>query len=63
MNPSVIMAENKPKLNTIRCTNCGRVLFEAEIKDGIVVKKCKCGVINTIISVNKKSASLSGSVQ
>lgn len=63
MNPTQNMAEAKRKLTTVRCTSCGRVLFEAEIKDGIVVKKCKCGVTNTIVSENKTPASLSASVQ
>jgi phage FluMu protein Com len=36
----------------IRCIACKKVLFEADIKEGIVKKKCKCGTMN-IISVEK----------
>ena len=56
------MAKQGRKLTAVRCVSCGKILFEAEIKDGIVVKKCKCGVTNTIVSENKKPATLSGSV-
>jgi len=32
---------------SVKCTSCGKVLFEAELKEGTVMKKCKCGVMNT----------------
>lgn len=49
------MAETE-KLIIVRCTNCNNVLFEAEIIEGKVRKKCdRCGSI-TSIEVNKKPA-------
>lgn len=44
------------KYPKIRCVSCGKVLMEGVIKDGIVVKKCRCGIINTISAEKPKSA-------
>lgn len=35
-------------MQTIHCHSCGKVILEADIKDGAVRKKCKCGVWNII---------------
>jgi phage FluMu protein Com len=33
-------------MTTIRCTACNKILYEAEIIEGTIRKKCKCGVWN-----------------
>jgi phage FluMu protein Com len=35
-------------MKEVKCPNCGRVLLEANLKDGAVRKKCKCGHLLTI---------------
>lgn len=35
----------------IKCTNCGKKLGEADIKDGHVLIKCKCGTINSFAAL------------
>ena len=47
--PFTIMAETE-KLTIVRCTNCNSILFEAKITEGTVVKKCRCGIVNTYSS-------------
>lgn len=44
------------KYPQIRCVSCNKVLMEGIIIDGIIIKKCKCGVSNTIKAEKIKPA-------
>ena len=35
-------------LNAVICVNCGKKLAEANISEGKLAIKCKCGTVNTI---------------
>ena len=43
------------KTNNIQCANCGKKLAEAEIKEGYVSIKCKCGATNLVIVTKEKA--------
>lgn len=44
------MAEKTHNAQPIRCVSCSSVLLEAELIEGIIIKKCpKCGIKNTFI--------------
>lgn len=47
------MAEKPQKLKDCSCSECGRLLFKANIIHGTVQGKCKCGTLNTVSSEPK----------
>lgn len=46
-------SDNYPQ---IRCISCNKVLMEGEIIEGVIKKKCRCGVTNTIRADKNKPA-------
>lgn len=46
-------------MTVVRCTNCNKILYEADLQQGTVRKICDCGTINELkVDQNKMPAGL-----